>query len=208
LNKSIKSVRTNAGVVAFLSFMIGLLFSGCETPGPFVDAGGLPPRLRTGASSQSAVFQIGDLVTIIFSPEDILQPHQEAIKEDGTIAPPLVGSVVAVGRLTVDLQNELQDKYNKIFKNLTVTVLPRERYFYVTGQVRRPGPCPYIGETDIIKAIAAAGDLNEFANQRKIQLTRTDGQKKVIDYRKALRDPRYNVPVNPGDRIHVPRSLF
>jgi len=27
----------------------------------------------------------------------------------------------------------------------------------------------------------------------------------IINYQKALRDPKYNVPVYPGDRIDVPR---
>jgi polysaccharide export outer membrane protein len=156
-------------------------------------------------------FRIGDQVLINFSgsvSDLILQPHKEAIKEDGTITPPLVGSIVAAGRTPGDLQQELKERYDKLYRNLTVTVLPADRYYYVSGEVRKPGPEPYLGETDIIKAIAAAMDFTDFANKRKVTLTRANGQKETINVQKILNGKADDVPIYPGDKIVVKRRLW
>jgi protein involved in polysaccharide export with SLBB domain len=65
-----------------------------------------------------------------------------------------------------------------------------------------------LGETDIVKAISAAGDFTDFANKRKVRLTTADGHTKIINVRKAIEDPQYDVPVYPGDKIFVPRRFF
>jgi len=164
-----------------------------------------------GAAAQqnagtSAVFQIGDEVSIMFSRPELVQPHTERIKEDGTITPPTVGQVKAEGKLPGQLQVELQKLYDKFYKDLNVTVLPRERYYYVSGEVKRTGPVLYLGTTDIVMAISAAGDFTEFAKKSKIRITHANGRSEIIDYEKAVRDSHFNVPVNPGDSIHVPRK--
>jgi len=56
--------------------------------------------------------------------EILLKDHHEAIKEDGTITPPFIGSIVAAGKTPGDVQRELQDKYDKIYRNMTVTIIP------------------------------------------------------------------------------------
>jgi protein involved in polysaccharide export with SLBB domain len=187
----------------------GLLLAGCQTQSAIYErvdeVPGDDPRMSSG---KSPVFQIGDEVTIVFSPADSLQPHTESVKEDGTITPPQVGKVIALGKLPGQLQKELQEKYERLFVNMTVTVLSKDRYYYVSGEVRRPGATPYLGQTDIIKAVSSAGDCTDFAKRKRIQLTRANGQKEIIDFEKAIQDQRYNVPVYPGDKIVVPRKLW
>jgi protein involved in polysaccharide export with SLBB domain len=91
---------------------------------------------------------------------------------------------------------------------MTVTIIPADRFYYVTGEVKKPGPEPYLGETDIIKAISAALDFTDFGNKHKVRLTRANGQTQVINVQRILDDPQYDVPVYPGDKIYVPRRLF
>ena len=190
-------------------FLIGVLLGGCQSQ---------PPRFNEVPQVSEAVrtvvdpLRVGDPLVVSFSSssplDPVLQTFRETIKEDGTITPPVVGSVVAAGKTLGELQKDLQDKYNKYYVNVTVTVVADNRYYYVTGEVRKPGPEPYLGETDIIKAIAAAGDFTDFANKKKVRLTRASGQSQVINVKKILDDPQFDVPIYPGDKIYVPRRYW
>lgn len=156
----------------------------------------------------ASVFSAGETVTVSFSGLEVPPPnYEERIKEDGTLTMPLIGKVVAAGKSPGDLQKELQEKYNKFYRNITVTVRDLERYFYVDGEVKSPGPKLYLGDTDIVKAITAGGGFTDFAKKTKVRLTR-DGRTQTINWVKAVEDSRYNVPVYPGDQIVVPRRLW
>jgi polysaccharide export outer membrane protein len=136
--------------------------------------------------------------------------HQDIVKDDGTISPPEIRSVVAAGKTASEVQAELLKEYRKIYRNPSVTVVPAQRFYYVLGDVMHPGPQQYLGETDVIKAIAAAGGLTEFAKKGDVQITHTASKKVLhIDYKKALQgDPKHRLPIYPGDTIFVPRSAF
>jgi len=218
-------IRKGAGCALALSTLLGaaLLNVGCHTDQPVYQplppgVPGPPAAAATNGSSPLAAmfsdkFRKGDQVTVNFAGSTVEQnsvpllPHKEAIKEDGTISPPMVGSVVAAGRTPGELQSELQEKYKKLFKNMTVTVLPADRYYYVAGEVRKPGPEPYLGETDIIKAIAAALDFTDYANKKKVILIRANGQKEIINVQKIINGGA-DVPIYPGDKIVVKRRLL
>lgn len=203
---------------------VSLLLTGCQSSEPkFMDFPSAPsaatgkistlpvaPYTYTRTNKNSDIFQIGDVVTIMFNSGDQNgpQPHQEAIKDDGRITPPLIGSVIALGKSPGELQYELQTNYNKYLRNTTITVTARDRYYYVSGEVKAPGAKTYLGETDIIKAISNAGDFTDFANRKKVRLIRSNGKTEIIDVNKAIEDPQYDVPVFPNDRIVVPRSIF
>ena len=95
------------------------------------------------------------------------------------------------------------------FRSLTVTVQLKERWFFVRGEVKNPGQKPYLGSMTVLKAISAAGDFTDFANRSHVRLTRADGTRTVtVDCKKALKNFRYDLPVYPGDVIHVSRRIF
>jgi polysaccharide export outer membrane protein len=188
----------------------GLLASGCRTAPPPANSNN-----KSVADTPRPVvdgFRIGDGVVISFSgatgTEPPIQLYKEAVKDDGTITPPHLKPMVAAGKTPGQLQKQLQDKYDETYQNLTVTVIASDRYFYITGEVRKPGPEPYLGETDIIKAISAAQDFTDFANKKKVRLTRANGHTQIINVKKVLDDPQLDVPVYPGDKIYVPRRIF
>lgn len=196
----------------------GLVFSGCQTEPVFARFPEAAPasRVRTNAlvynppAGPSDALMIGDVVTIAFNSGDSqpLPMHQEAIKDDGKITPPYVGSIVANGKSPGALQAELQKLYNVLYKNMTVTVTSKDRYYYVSGEVKAPGPKPYLGDTDILKAISSASDFTEFAKKTQVRINRANGKTETIDYNKAIEDPKQNVAIYPGDKIFVPRRLF
>jgi len=197
----------------------GLVLTGCQTDpvyANFPDATTPPTAEHSNAQAYKPptngtdVLYIGNIVTIAFSSGDTqpLPQHEEAIKDDGRITPPLVGSIVANGKSPGELQAELQKLYNVLYKNMTVTVTSKDRYYYVSGEVKNPGPKPYLGDTDILKAISSASDFTEFAKKAQIRIKHANGKTETIDYNKAIEDPQQDVPIYPGDKIIVPRRLF
>jgi polysaccharide biosynthesis/export protein VpsN len=200
--------------------LAGLVFSGCAAPeGPAFSSSptGAVAQTETAKPTgtlhlgvQSDVFSLGDQVTVIFS-DSQLQPHEERIKDDGTITLHLIGPVKAAGKSPGELQKEIQDLYvPKYYQpgRLTVTVKAQERAYYVGGEVRNPNRYIYSGAITVTKAIQSAGDFTDFASKKKVRLTRADGKITVVNCKKALDNPTLDPPVFPGDKIHVPRRLW
>ena len=87
----------------------------------------------------------GYKVTITFSGVPNPPPkHEEKIREDGYISPPLLKRPVSVSGKTIGtLQEELQGLYvPDYFRTLTVTVTTEDRFIFVGGEVRTEGPRP------------------------------------------------------------------
>lgn len=188
--------------------LAGLGFAGCQTD----DGGYNPPDVRGIKPGEefSNRFRVGDTVRVDFSnlSSDQIPSHEEQIKDDGTITLAYVGKVKAVGKTTGELQVDLQESFNKYFREMNVTVRWPYRFYSVGGEVKTPNRQEYLDGMTVIKAIQSAGDLTDFANRKKIRLTRLSGKTYIINYDKALRDPKQDLPVYPGDQIHVPRSVW
>jgi polysaccharide export outer membrane protein len=152
-------------------------------------------------------FVAGDQVTVKFSGTvDQIPPHEERIKDDGTITLPLIGAVKAEGKTPGELQKEIHDRYvPDLYRRLTITVQGEQRFYYVGGQVKNPGRQFYVGATTVTKAIQSAGDFTDFAAKTRVELTRPGGRKDVIDCIKATKDPSLDLEVYPGDKINVPQ---
>ena len=96
--------------------LVALFFAGCasnDAPPPGPDP-----------ETQVAHFHVGDTVTVVFTglPNDDLLPHEEPIKEDGTITLDSIGPVKAAGKTAGELQNDIHDLYvPKYYTHLNVT---------------------------------------------------------------------------------------
>jgi protein involved in polysaccharide export with SLBB domain len=181
--------------VALGIIIVGLL-SGCQTG-----------KLRDLPAADRSTFQIGDLVTVTFTPVsgDTLPMHAERVHEDGSIVLPLIGTVTALGKTTGELQKEIHDLYvPKWYNALGVIVAGEARYFYVDGEVRIPGQKEYPGQMTLAKAISVAGGFTDFARKGKVRVTRGK-QTQVINGDKAIYDPAFDIAIYPGDKIYVPR---
>src|SRR6185503_5875067 len=140
-------------------FATGLLVAGCATSSEpsFTSEPALQSVTASEGSStnenpifslkEGVRFQVGDPLNITFSgTTDQILPHDERIKEDGTITLPLIGAVKAVDKSPGELQTEIHDRYvPKYYVRLTVTVkyVAQELSYSVLGEVRGPGPKPY-----------------------------------------------------------------
>lgn len=194
--------------MALMVLTVGLVGCGGYGGGPqrvAPDAGTTVP-----APPSPDLLRAGDKISINYA--DIPsppEPHEETIREDGSITPPLIGRVMAAGKTAGTLQQEIYNLYvPKYFRRLTVTVKTESRFYSVSGQVKNPSLQPYIGEMTVLKAIASAGDFTDFANKRNVELTRANMEKFVIDCERAQRDPKLDLPVYPGDKILVHRRLW
>jgi protein involved in polysaccharide export with SLBB domain len=209
-------IRSFPALLALL--VMGLVVSGCKSNYDFSDSGmdagyvgsetvssGNGER-RPGSVPTPDRLGIGDRMTLVFSGNpNAPHPHTETIREDGFITPPLLGTnVFAAGKTIGQLQRELHELYvPAYFPSVTVTVRSEDRQISVGGHVHRPGPIIYRSDMTVLKAIQAAGDFTNFANRRRVLVTRQDGTLIEVDCRRALRDTRYDVQVYPGDIIHV-----
>jgi polysaccharide export outer membrane protein len=157
-------------------------------------------------------FRQGDMVTVTFSGLELamaLAPHEERIKEDGTITLPMIGSVLAKGKTAGELQKEIQERYvPKYYQRLVVTVKFLDSFYYVGGEVKVPNRQPWVGELTVTQAIQSAGDFTDFANRKKVLLVRADNTKITVNCVKALGNPSLDPKVFPGDKITVPRRWW
>lgn len=190
--------------------VMGLVFGGpgCTTPSPSGSkAQGTSPAAPADASIDR--IRVGEKITVYIT--DIPRPytHQQQVRENGTIQLPLDVEVVAAGKLKNELQEEIRKAYvPKYYNRATVVVETEERYIYVDGQVRMPGRYAFTGEMTVRSAISVAGGFTEFANRRNVTLIRPGGKKITVNCKRAEEDPRYDVPIYPGDSILVKRKIW
>ena len=196
--------------IKFVSLLAGaglslgaLLLAGCASDHPW------QPQ-PAGGHEQVARFHVGDsvIVSVTGIPMEI-SPHQEAIKEDGTITLPDIGKVTAAGKTAGELQDAIHDLYvPSIYTRATVTVNVGDRIYYVRGEVKAPGRQVYTAETTVTRAITAAGDFTDFSDRKNVWLIRANGQRFKVDCQKALEHPELDPPVYPGDQIEVKKSWW
>ena len=159
---------------------------------------------------RTEIINIGDSLTITFMDLPIkFDPIERQVASDGTITLIDNQTFKAEGKSRGELEREIRTNYvPRLYPRMTVTIKPFERFFFVSGEVRTPGAQRYLSPITVLKAIPAAGDFTDFAQRKKIRLTRLNGKKLIINWYDAQKDPKLDPPVYPGDTIHVPRRIF
>jgi polysaccharide export outer membrane protein len=196
-----------------LAFTVSLLLIslgiGCETlNGNVGDQGGTAATTTAPTTPETSnIFNKGDKLVIEFYEAPTMPAdYQQVVREDGTITLPYNISIKAEGKSKGELENEIYNVYvPKYFRRMTVNIKPQERFYFVDGEVKTPGLKPHPGNITATKAIGAAGDFTDFARKTAIEITRSNGKKIHMNWNKAQKDPTLDVPIYPGDRIHVPR---
>ena len=151
----------------------------------------------TGLASSPAVAQAaanayrinpGDEVEVLVWGDERLQ-RVVRVLPDGTFAFPLVGQVVAAGRLPGDLEKVisagLKGQYRGEVPSVTVSIKnPSGFQFSVIGKVKSPGAFTPGRYVNALEALSIAGGPSEFAQTSNIRIIRKEGnQLRVIPVR-------------------------
>jgi protein involved in polysaccharide export with SLBB domain len=198
VRKIFVSMRSGALAIAAL-----LILAGCETlngPGPSESADkGYVPGQDT--------IRPGEQLTIEFLDISPPQKIEQTVQEDGTITLLLGLTVKASEKKAGQLRAEIEKLYvPKYYRRLTVNIRQGDRYYYVGGEVKNPSQRPYTGEMTVMRAIKSAGDFTDYADKKNVEVIRTNGKKQKVNAIKAIKDPKLDLPVYPGDTVHVPQS--
>lgn len=219
---------------ALTAFLIGA--SGCAelqpSPSGMLSDGVARPQLSASVSdmnakNQSAGVSAGQLA----SPEAVqtayrlrqgdpvlislrgIMPRDEDIQtivdEDGYVKLTYIDRVMALGKTASELERDIQRTYidRGIYRSISVNVIVPSQAFFVQGEVRVPQRYPLVTGTTIMQAIAVAGGYTEFADPKKVMLTRS-GVVRTINMRDIERNPTQDFMIESGDVIRVPRSIF
>ena len=126
------------------------------------------------------------------------------VDQVGNIAIPLIGTVRARGRTTVDLTHAIAAKLGREFvKDPQVTVdVAQNRPFFILGEVRLPGQYPFVSGMTVEQAVAIGGGYTERASRRGYRITRRLGA--LVDQIEAPGD----YPLCPGDTVYVFERWF
>jgi polysaccharide export outer membrane protein len=131
------------------------------------------------------------------------------IRPDGKITLPLIGDLESSGRTPLELRDEIAASLREYITNPVVTVIVVEALasqVYVMGEVARSGPVQIYGPTTILQALAMAGGLNEFANQKDVRVLRptlTGLETIRFNYRDAVNGEIKPIYVRAGDTVIV-----
>jgi len=155
------------------------------------------------------VLRRGDKIqmTIYAPPEPFSCVH--VVDEDGRLNIPLLGTMTVAGQSCGDAQRAIEKAYidQKIYKMVTVIIVPPEGEYTVSGEMIRPGPYPLTRDLTLLQALGRAGRYTEWADKTKVILTRANERVEIIlDDIKSGR--RRDVVIIPGDVIEVPRSRY
>lgn len=155
-----------------------MLFAACVISSPAV------------AQAQMNAYRInpGDEVEVLVWGDERLQ-RVVRVLPDGTFAFPLVGQVVAAGKLPGDLEKVisagLRTQYRGEVPSVTVSVKsPSGFQFSVIGKVKSPGAFTPGRYVNALEALSIAGGPSEFAQTGNIRIIRKEGgQLRVIPVR-------------------------
>jgi len=129
------------------------------------------------------------------------------VDENGNVTLPILGDIQVRNRTILETKEAIQKELDTYLKEATIDIKIINFRVAVYGEVRRPGFFPVnANRTSIFQALADAGDLNEFANRKKITLIRQSPEGLVrifLDLTKEsiLESPYYYL--QPNDQIYV-----
>ncbi len=171
----------------------------------------LPAPNRTDLTAGDRLALIGplDIISVdVFGVPELTRKIQ--VDAGGRIAMPLIGPVDAGGKTAAELAAVLRTALTgRYVRNPSVTVnidSSVSQVVTVDGQVVEPGLYPVTNQMTLLRAVASAKGLTEFAKQEDVVILRTvDGRKlaglyNIAQVRRGVYD---DPPVYPNDVIVV-----
>lgn len=178
---------------------------------------GIVTVLATGIFSCRAddvTLRSGDQLSIRLGgvpPEEVSQVSGfYTVDGKGDINLPYLGKVHAGGLKQADVQASIESAYKTrgIYSSPVITISAQfDRLVDVEGDVRAPQRVHYTTDLTLLGAIAATGGLTDYADQAKVSILR-NGTRIFVNVKKVRESKEVDPPLEPGDKISVPRSFW
>jgi len=174
----------------------------------------LPPPTRSDGFSADRGYVIGPQDTLdiaVYGAPD-LSATDLVVDASGTIGVPLVGEVAAGGLSPKELARTIETKLRgRYVRDPHVTVNPQKvsQSLTVDGQVKKPGMYPVLGRMTLMRSIAQAEGLSDYADTNYVVVFRqVNGQKMAGLYDlRAIRQGIYSDPdIYANDVVYVGES--
>lgn len=162
----------------------------------------------TSNNNYAQTLQPGDGIKLIIYHISDSVSGDYYIQEDGSISLPFLGKIKAADRNIDSLKSEINLKYNNLYKNPELTIMPIIR-INVFGEVRNPGFYYVTGIDKLSDILAKAGGTTTDADLGDINITRKD-KKIEINGEKAIQNGSKldDIGLQSGDQIYVTRKWF
>lgn len=141
------------------------------------------------------------------------------VNDNGELEVPYVGLVPASGRTCKELAYSVKGLLEREYYYHATVILAVERVseksrgkIYVYGNVKGQGPqeIPADETYTVSKAIIRAGGFGDFANKRKVRVTRKDGKVFEVDLKRVIEQGHTDedLVLQADDQVHVPPRAF
>ncbi|MFQ6082947.1 MAG: SLBB domain-containing protein [Candidatus Aminicenantia bacterium] len=135
------------------------------------------------------------------------------VSEDGSITLPLLGEIQVTGLTKTQLEKKLCELLEEKYLNdAQVTIFIKEyqsKRVSVLGAVKTPGTYELVGRKTLLQIISQAGGLTNDAGDKIFVLRQyrngeTASLKIEVDELILNGNPKFNIPLQPGDIINIP----
>ncbi|MEO5719418.1 MAG: polysaccharide biosynthesis/export family protein [Chthoniobacterales bacterium] len=140
------------------------------------------------------------------------------VNDNGELEVPYIGLIPAAGKTCRELAFNIKSALEKEYYYHATVILAVDRVseksrgkVYVYGAVKGQGPqeIPTDETYTVSKAVIRAGGFGDFADKRKVKVTRKNGQDMVVDLKRVIEQGHSedDVVLRPDDQIYVPQRL-
>lgn len=202
-----------------LALPVLILLAGCARQEPLRstanltvvrDLEALPPPTRSDLTAPDRASFVGPLDTIAIDVFNVPELSREVqVDAGGRISMPLIGLIEAGGKTSTELARMIETALRgRYVRNPEVAVNIRNavsQVVTVDGQVVEPGLYPVTNQTTLLRAIASAKGLAEFAKLDDVVVLRTVGNRRMAGLYNigAIRQGRYGDPAIYANDIIV-----
>jgi polysaccharide biosynthesis/export protein len=141
------------------------------------------------------------------------------VSDNGELEVPYIGPVPAQGKTCKELAYNIKAALEREYYYHATVILALDRVseksrgkVYVYGSVKAQGPqeIPADETYTASKAVIRAGGFGDFANKRKVKVTRKSGQDFTVDLKRIIEEGHTDedVVLQPDDQIYVPQRLI
>ena len=174
-----------------------------------------PPQEHTAANY---VIGPGDVLDIFVWQNPDLSQKKVPVRPDGRISTPLIPNIMAAGRTPVELAQAMDKALSEYIRAPRVTVIVSQAVgalsqVQIIGQVVHPESIAYHEGMTVLDAVLAAGGLTPYASGNSAKIERKVHGKEVTMHVRLSNlinkgDLSQNFPLQPGDVVVVPESIF